>query len=91
MGVSFCSGCCFEEPVGIYVLQIQSPELLRQYVPQVVVGREYRQDGLLTLAKMAVSKYGEDVRAKKFPDEDYSYHMTEAESKALQRSPLWKA
>ena len=55
------------------------------------VGREYRQDGLLALAKMAVSKYGEDVRAKKFPDEDYSYHMTEAESKALQRSPLWKA
>ena len=55
------------------------------------VGREYRQDGLLALAKMAVSKYGEDVRAKKFPDEDYSYHMTEAELKALQRSPLWKA
>ena len=53
-------------------------------------GKEERRDGLLVLAEMAVRKYVEDVRARKFPSPEYTYPIQEAELAELRTSRLWK-
>jgi len=54
-------------------------------------GRELRRDGLLVLAEMAIGKYVAEVRAGKFPGEEFSYPLKPEELKELQTSKYWKA
>ena len=54
------------------------------------IGREYRKDGLLVLAELAVSKYVEDVRNKVFPGEEYSYPITDDEWERVLKSEYLK-
>ena len=89
--------------LGFY--QSFRPWFAKCYVPDVVkdftahlgsaadlkkMGREERTDGLFTLAKMAIAKYVEDVRAGKFPDEEYSYPIKAEELAELKKSKYWK-
>jgi 3-methyl-2-oxobutanoate hydroxymethyltransferase len=52
-------------------------------------GRTHRQDGLLFLAEMAVRRYVEEVRARVFPGEEYSYPIKPQELEVLKGSPYW--
>ena len=58
------------------------------------VGREYRRDGLLVLAEMAVIKYIDDVLTRKFPGldskEDYIYPISKIHLSELMKSDKWK-
>lgn len=80
------------------------PWFAKCYVPEVIkefdkyissfkdlkkLGREARKDGFLVLAEMAIRKYIEDVKTKKFPGTDYVYPITEKEIKDLQLSKYW--
>jgi len=82
------------------------PWFAKCYVPQVIkdfelyvaglenvreTGRKTREDGLLKLAEMAVSKYIKDVKNCSFPGEDYSYPLHENELEDLMTSKYWKA
>lgn len=53
------------------------------------VGVKQRKDGLLVLAKMAIEKYIEEVRAKDFPNADYTYPISETELADLKKSKQW--
>ena len=82
------------------------PWFAKCYIPEVVedftayinslddarkIGREYRKDGLLVLAEMAVLKFIEDVRDKVFPGEDYSYPIKNEELQKVMKSEYWKS
>lgn len=82
------------------------PWFAKCYIPQVIkefedyvdklenpreTGRKTREDGLLKLAEMAVSKYIEDVKANKFPGEEYSYPLKSEELEILRTSKDWNA
>ena len=81
------------------------PWFAKCYIPDVVknfteyiesladvkkTGREYRRDGLLVLAEMAVIKYIDDVRKGLFPAKEYSYPIKKEELKAIKKSKNWK-
>jgi 3-methyl-2-oxobutanoate hydroxymethyltransferase len=81
------------------------PWFAKCYIPDVVqnfgdyisridnlkeLGRTERRDGLLFLAEMAVRRYCEDVRNKKFPSSDYIYPIKEEDLCKLKRSKYWK-
>jgi 3-methyl-2-oxobutanoate hydroxymethyltransferase len=81
------------------------PWFAKCYIPDVIDGfREYiagienlrdhgrneRKDGLLVLAEMAVRKYIEEVRQRKFPGEEYSYPIKKEELQELQKSEKWR-
>ena len=81
------------------------PWFAKCYIPQVIrdfelyvsalddvreTGRKTREDGLLKLAEMAVSKYIDDVRNSAFPGEDYSYPLKQKELELLRTSSYWK-
>ncbi|MBS3903028.1 MAG: 3-methyl-2-oxobutanoate hydroxymethyltransferase [Anaplasmataceae bacterium] len=53
-------------------------------------GRESRNDGLLTLAKLAVHFYVKEVKDKHFPGEDYSYPIKADVLAELKKSKYWK-
>jgi 3-methyl-2-oxobutanoate hydroxymethyltransferase len=53
-------------------------------------GRNERKDGLLVLAEMAVRKYIDEVRERKFPGEDYSYPIRKEELEELKKSEKWQ-
>lgn len=89
--------------LGFY--QSFRPWFAKCYVPDVVrdfaahlgnasdlkkMGREERADGLFTLATMAIKRYVEDVRAGKFPGEEYSYPLKPEELAQLKTSKYWK-
>lgn len=80
------------------------PWFARCYIPEVIndfqkyiskiedikeAGRKERKDGLLVLAQLAIEKYIEEVKNKKFPGEEYSYQMTENELSIIKQSPSW--
>ncbi len=53
-------------------------------------GREYRQDGLLVMATMAIHKYIQEVKSGVFPGEEYSYPIKDEELKLLKKSLQWR-
>ena len=65
-----------------------------QYLSQIgdhrKVGRETREDGLRVLRRMAVQRYIEDVRAGKYPGEEYSYPLKAGELEELKSSRYWR-
>lgn len=89
--------------MGFY--QSFRPWFAKCYVPDVIgqfndyinnvddirkVGREYRQDGIIVLARMAIEKYIQDVRERIFPGAEYSYPIKEKQLDELKTSKLWK-
>jgi 3-methyl-2-oxobutanoate hydroxymethyltransferase len=90
--------------MGFY--QAFRPWFTKCYIPEVVSdfakylsgiddlrknGRELRRDGLLVLAEMAIGKYVAEVKAGKFPGEEFTYPLKPEELKELQSSKYWKA
>lgn len=88
----------FYQPFRPWFAKCYIPQVAQQFVDYLSgledlkkVGREYRKDGLLVLAEMAVSKYVDDVRNKLFPGEkDYVYPIKDEELKTLKQSKYWK-
>lgn len=81
------------------------PWFAKCYVPEVVkefdayldknkdnlkqLGRDSKTDGMLELARLAISKYIEEVKNKKFPDSNYTYPLKQEELEDLRTSDLW--
>lgn len=54
------------------------------------MGREQRKDGFLTLAEMAIAKYVDEVRQRRFPSEEYIYPIKEEQLAELRKSRHWR-
>jgi len=72
------------------------PEVLSRFTEYLAgagalrkLGRTERGDGLLVLAKMAIEKYVEDVRTKRFPGTTYSYSIKDDQLGDLKKSSKW--
>lgn len=52
-------------------------------------GRESRQDGLLKLSELAIKKYIQEVKDKKFPSQEYTYPLKDSELQELRKSQYW--
>lgn len=48
-----------------------------------------RDDGLGKLAYLAIKRYVDDVRASRFPTNDYTYPIKEEDLRAIQKSSAW--
>ena len=55
------------------------------------LGRETRSDGLLKLAELAIRKYIQDVKERKFPSPDYTYPLKEEELNNIRKSQYWNS
>ena len=53
-------------------------------------GRKFRNDGLLVLAEMAIKRYIEDVKNRKFPSPEYCYPIKEEELADIKKSKHWE-
>ena len=87
----------FYQPFRPWFAKCYIPEVIKEFEKYIAgipdtryVGREERKDGLLVLAEMAVKHYIEDVKAKRFPGEDYSYPIKKEELKQLKKSKMWE-
>ncbi len=81
------------------------PWFAKCYVPEVIkefdtyidknrdnlkqLGRDSKTDGMLELARLAIVKYIEDVKNKRFPDKNYTYPLKEEELNELRKSEFW--
>jgi 3-methyl-2-oxobutanoate hydroxymethyltransferase len=87
----------FYQPFRPWFAKCYIPDVLPKFCEHIAEisaairehGRNHRQDGLLVLAEMAVCAYVEDVRARKFPGEEFSYPIKEEELNELRSSELW--
>ena len=52
-------------------------------------GRDTKEDGLLKLSEMCLTKYVKEVRLREFPSSEYTYPIKEEELEALRHSPFW--
>lgn len=88
--------------LGFY--QAFRPWFAKCYVPEVTkdfskyissiedirkMGREERKDGFLMLAQLAIEKYIQEVKERKFPGKDYSYPIGENDLAELKKSKYW--
>jgi len=87
----------FYQPFRPWFAKCYVPDVLDEYynyiksIPDIrKIGREQREDGLLVLAQMAIKKYIDDVREKRFPQEDYSYQIEDKDLEKLKTSKYWK-
>ena len=89
--------------MGFY--QSFRPWFAKCYVPQVIhefaeglkdvedmkqYGREHRKDGLFAIAEMAIAKYVEEVKSRKFPSEEYIYPIKDEQLAEIKQSKYWK-
>ena len=87
--------------LGLY--HMFRPSFAKCYVPEVVEqfveklpenvreeGKNKFNDGFYEMACMSILKYIEEVKNNKFPNDEYSYPITEEELKLLKQSPKWK-
>lgn len=81
------------------------PWFAKCYVPEVIkefdiyldknkdnlkqLGRDTKTDGMLELARLAIAKYVEEVKNKKFPDANYTYPLKQEELEDLRTSSSW--
>lgn len=75
--------CYIPEVIKDFERQISDIKDIRQY------GRETRKDGLFALAEMAIGKYIEEVRNKKFPGTEYTYPIQDDQLEGLKESRYW--
>jgi len=81
------------------------PWFAKCYIPQVIdkykniinqqsdlkkFGIDTKEDGLNSLVYLAISEYINEVKAKQFPLEDYTYPIKSEELENIQKSPIWK-
>jgi 3-methyl-2-oxobutanoate hydroxymethyltransferase len=88
----------FYQPFRPWFAKCYIPEVINEFSDYInnlddirKIGREYRKDGLLVLAEMAVLKFIDDVRDKVFPGEDYSYPIKNEELQKVMKSEYWKS
>lgn len=73
------------------------PEVLKEFDAYIdrnkdnlkQLGRDSKTDGMLELARLAISKYVEEVKNKKFPDINYTYPLKQEELEDLRTSASW--
>ena len=87
----------FYQPFRPWFAKCYIPEVIKEFEEYISnihdtrqLGREERKDGLLILAEMAVKHYIQDVKEKRFPNEEYSYPIKEEELERLKKSKMWK-
>ena len=74
------------------------PEVLKEFDAYIdknkdnlkQLGRDSKTDGMLELARLAIAKYIEEVKNKKFPDLNYTYPIKQEELENLRQSNFWK-
>jgi len=74
------------------------PEVLKEFDAYIdknkdnlkQLGRDSKTDGMLELARLAIVKYIEEVKNKKFPDLNYTYPIKQEELENLRQSNFWK-
>jgi len=74
------------------------PEVLKEFDAYIdknkdnlkQLGRDSKTDGMLELARLAIVKYIEEVKNKKFPDLNYTYPIKQEELENLRESNFWK-
>ncbi len=49
------------------------------------------RDGLFRLAELAIGRYIDDVKNRKFPNENYTYKLKDIELKELRKSKYWNS
>ena len=76
--------CYIPQVVDEFAEYINGVEDLREH------GRHTRTDGIMTLAKLAISHYVIEVKNNIFPGEEYSYPLTEKALNNLKESKYWK-
>ena len=74
------------------------PEVLKEFDAYIdkhrnnlkQLGRDTKTDGILELTRLAIVKYIEEVKNKKFPDFNYTYPIKKEELNNLRESSFWK-
>jgi len=87
----------FYQPFRPWFAKCYIPDVIAKFNEHVcsledpkVQGRKFRNDGLLVLAEMAIKKYIEDVKNRKFPSKEYCYLMKEEELANVKKSIYWE-
>lgn len=71
------------------------PEIIGEYTKEIYsytkqFGKEHPdQDGLFRIAELAISRYVNDVKQRKFPNENYNYKLKDEELNELRKSRYW--
>ena len=73
------------------------PEVLKQFDAYIdknkdnlkQLGRDTKTDGMLELTRLAIAKYVQEVKDRKFPDLNYTYPLKQEELENLRTSELW--
>lgn len=87
----------FYEPFRPYFAKCYIPDVIKEFEKKISsasdirqMGIDERNDGILLLAKMAATKYVQDVRNRKFPGEEYTYPIKDKWLEKLKKSKMWK-
>ncbi len=73
------------------------PDIIGEFVNSIQVadvkkyGIATRDDGLSKIACMAIRKYAEEVRTKKFPSNEYIYPIKEEDLNKIRESSIWNS
>jgi 3-methyl-2-oxobutanoate hydroxymethyltransferase len=87
----------FYQPFRPWFAKCYVPDVAQEFVEYLSrledvrrVGREERRDGLLMLVELAVARYADDVRQRRFPSPEYTYPITEHDLAKLKESRYWR-
>ena len=76
--------CYIPDVIDQYRDYIKGVDNIREH------GRSTREDGIMSLAKLAISHYVSEVKSHAFPGEEYSYPLTDKALTNLKTSQHWK-
>ena len=76
--------CYVPDVIHDFAAGLKEVDDMKQY------GREHRKDGLFAIAEMAIAKYVEEVKSRKFPSEEYIYPIKDEQLAEIKQSKYWK-
>lgn len=76
--------CYIPQVISKYIKEIQQVDDIKKF------GIETKMDGLNNIVILAIKEYIDEVKAKVFPDNNYTYTIKKEELKDLQESKFWK-
>lgn len=75
--------CYIPEVIEQYTESLKSTENLKEF------GKKERKDGLLPIVELAIKRYCSEVKSREFPNDDYSYKISEDDLNKLKKSNYW--
>lgn len=75
--------CYIPEVIEQYTESLKSKENLKEF------GKKERKDGLLPIVELAIKHYCSEVKSREFPNDDYSYKISEDDLNKLKKSNYW--